>query len=226
MSKDTRPTTKKRIGVFVCHCGRNIAETVDVEKVAKIAKDKHGVVFSAESHYLCSEPGQKEIQDAIRLNNLDSLICACCSPSMHEETFRGVAEKSGMNRYQVEIANIREKCSWVHSDRTEATAKAIKIVETKIEKAFLNESLTPISVEVNKNCLVVGAGVTGIPFTDPLCLEQNCGIQNPFDKRPELSSDFIYRFISAYGSAESFYSKFLISSLCPLGFVRNGKNLN
>ncbi|MHA1738406.1 MAG: 4Fe-4S binding protein [Candidatus Heimdallarchaeota archaeon] len=162
MSKDTRPTTKKRIGVFVCHCGRNIAETVDVEKVAKIAKDKHGVVFSAESHYLCSEPGQKEIQDAIRLNNLDSLICACCSPSMHEETFRGVAEKSGMNRYQVEIANIREKCSWVHSDRAEATAKAIKIVETKIEKAFLNESLIPISVEVNKNCLVVGAGVTGI----------------------------------------------------------------
>jgi len=126
------------------------------------AKGLHGVVFANDSHYLCSEPGQKEIQDAIRQNNLDSLVCACCSPSMHEETFRSVAEKSGMNKYQVEIANIREKCSWVHSNREEATEKAIKIVETKIEKAFLNESLTPISVAVNKACLVVGAGITGI----------------------------------------------------------------
>ncbi|MHA1442895.1 MAG: disulfide reductase, partial [Candidatus Heimdallarchaeota archaeon] len=73
MSKDKRPNPKKRIGVFVCHCGKNIAETVDVEYVAKVAKDQHGVVFASDSHYLCSEPGQKEIQDAIRLNNLDSL---------------------------------------------------------------------------------------------------------------------------------------------------------
>ena len=162
MSQDKRPIKKKRIGVFVCHCGKNIAETVDVKHVAKVAKELHGVVFSNDSHYLCSEPGQKEIQDAIRQNNLDSIVCACCSPSMHEETFRSVAEKTGMNRYQVEIANIREKCSWVHSDMAVATEKAIKIVETKIEKAFQNESLTPISVAVNKTCLVVGAGITGI----------------------------------------------------------------
>ncbi len=159
---DKNPSKSKRIGVFVCHCGRNIAETVDVESVAKAAKEHPGVVFSSDNHYLCSEPGQKEIQNAIQSNKLDSLICACCSPSMHEETFRSLAEKSGMNRYRVEVANIREQCSWVHSDKEKATMKATKIVATKIEKALLNESLTPISVDVNKNCLVIGAGIAGI----------------------------------------------------------------
>ncbi|MHA1212838.1 MAG: 4Fe-4S dicluster domain-containing protein [Candidatus Heimdallarchaeota archaeon] len=162
MPKDKRKLTKKRIGVWVCHCGKNIAETVDVKKVAEITKDLHGVVYTNDSTYLCSEPGQKELQDAIRLNNLDSVVCACCSPTLHEETFRSAAEKAGINRYQVEIANIREKCSWVHTDREKATAKALKIIETKVEKALLNEPLTPVSVEVNKNCLVIGAGITGI----------------------------------------------------------------
>ncbi|MCF2142345.1 MAG: CoB--CoM heterodisulfide reductase iron-sulfur subunit A family protein [Candidatus Heimdallarchaeota archaeon] len=154
---------KKRIGVFVCHCGKNIAETVDVERVAKTIKEEYpDVVFSTDNHYLCSEPGQKEIQDAIRGKNLESFICACCSPSMHEATFRSLAEKSGLNPYQVEIANIREQCSWVHSDIKEGTEKAIKIVGTKVEKVAENESLTPISVDVNKDCLVIGGGITGI----------------------------------------------------------------
>ena len=95
MSPDKKRLTKKRIGVFVCHCGKNIAETVDVAEVAKITKDLHGVVFSTDSKYLCSEPGQKEILDAVRAHNLDSLICACCSPTLHEETFRLAAEKAG-----------------------------------------------------------------------------------------------------------------------------------
>jgi heterodisulfide reductase subunit A len=162
VTKDKSLLTKKRIGVFVCHCGKNIAETVDVEKVAEVTKDLHGVVHTTHSHYLCSEPGQKEFQDAIRAHNLDSAVCACCSPTLHEETFRNAAEKAGVNRYEVEIANIREKCSWVHTNREKATDKAIKIVETKVEKALLNEPLTPVSVDVTRRCLVVGAGITGI----------------------------------------------------------------
>lgn len=152
----------KRIGVFVCHCGKNIADTVDVENVAERALDLHGVVHTTHSHYLCSEPGQKELQDSIRVNHLDSVVCACCSPTLHEETFKKACEDVGVNRYEVEIANIREKCSWVHTDRAKATEKALKIIETKVEKALLDEPLVPVSVEVNKNCIVVGAGITGI----------------------------------------------------------------
>ncbi|MFW9922120.1 MAG: FAD-dependent oxidoreductase [Candidatus Thorarchaeota archaeon] len=164
MSKkeEKKPEETKRIGVFVCHCGKNIAETVDVEKVAEHALNLHGVVYSNHSHYLCSEPGQKELQDDIRFHRLDSVVCACCSPTLHEETFRKACEDVGVNRYEVEIANIREKCSWVHTDRKKATEKAIKIIETKVEKSILNEPLTPVSVEVNKKCMVVGAGITGI----------------------------------------------------------------
>lgn len=160
--KDKKTTEKKRIGVFVCHCGKNIANTVDVDSVAKRALNLHGVVYSTHSHYLCSEPGQKELQDEIRFHRLDSVVCACCSPTLHEETFRKACEDVGINRYEVEIANIREKCSWVHSDKAAATEKAMKIIETKVEKALLNEALSPVSVEVNKKCLIVGAGVTGI----------------------------------------------------------------
>ncbi|HUU77397.1 MAG TPA: CoB--CoM heterodisulfide reductase iron-sulfur subunit A family protein [candidate division Zixibacteria bacterium] len=159
---EKEPHESKRIGVFVCHCGKNIADTVDVEEVAKDALSLPGVVYSNHSHYLCSEPGQKELQDDIRFNRLDSVVCACCSPTLHEETFRKACEDVGINRYEVEIANIREKCSWVHTDRRKATDKALKIIETKVEKALLNEALVPVSVEVNRNVLVVGAGITGI----------------------------------------------------------------
>ncbi len=161
-SKKKNPTTKKRIGVFVCHCGKNIAEMVDVQKAAEVSKDLEGVVFTTHSHYLCSEPGQKELTEAIKSHNLSSIVCACCSPTLHEETFRTAAESAGMNKYEVEIANIREKCSWVHTVRGKATEKAIRIIETKVEKALLNEPLTPASVDVNRRCLVIGAGITGI----------------------------------------------------------------
>ena len=161
-SKKKNPTSKKRIGVFVCHCGKNIAEMVDVQKAAEVSKDLEGVVFTTHSHYLCSEPGQKELTEAIKSHNLSSIVCACCSPTLHEETFRTAAESAGMNKYEVEIANIREKCSWVHTERGKATEKAIRIIETKVEKALLNEPLTPASVDVNRRCLVIGAGITGI----------------------------------------------------------------
>ncbi|MGC9778509.1 MAG: CoB--CoM heterodisulfide reductase iron-sulfur subunit A family protein [Candidatus Heimdallarchaeota archaeon] len=135
---------------------------VDVKKAADVSKDLEGVTFTTHSHYLCSEPGQKELQDAIKTSKLNAIVCACCSPTLHEETFRSAAESVGMNKYEVEIANIREKCSWVHTNREKATEKAIKIIETKVEKALLNEPLTPSSVEVNRTCLIIGAGITGI----------------------------------------------------------------
>ncbi|MBN1328443.1 MAG: CoB--CoM heterodisulfide reductase iron-sulfur subunit A family protein [Candidatus Heimdallarchaeota archaeon] len=159
---DKSHLAKKRIGVFVCHCGKNIAERVDVEEVSSRALNLYGVAYSSHSHYLCSEPGQKELQDAVRIHNLDSIVCACCSPTLHEETFRTAAEHAGINRYEVEIANIREKCSWVHTDNEKATEKALRIIETKVEKALLNEALSPVFVDVNRRCLIVGAGITGI----------------------------------------------------------------
>jgi heterodisulfide reductase subunit A len=153
---------KKRIGIFVCHCGVNIASVVDVERVAKTLEDYSGVTFSTHYVYMCSEPGQKMILDTIKEKKLDSIIVAACSPTLHERTFQKVAELAGINPYQVEIANIREQDSWVHSDKDKATSKAIKIVKSMVEKALQNESLEPIRVGVTRRAMVIGAGISGI----------------------------------------------------------------
>ncbi len=153
---------KKRTGVFVCHCGINIAGTVDVKDVAKGLSKYEGVVHSEDYVYMCSDPGQKLIENAIKEHKLDSVVVACCSPSLHEKTFRNVSQSAGLNPYQCEIANIREQCSWVHKDKEKATKKAKKIVKSIVEKALRNESLEPISVPVTKRALVIGGGITGI----------------------------------------------------------------
>jgi heterodisulfide reductase subunit A2 len=152
----------KRIGVFVCHCGINIAETVDVERVAEEAKKMPGVAFAQDYIYMCSEPGQALVRDRIKEENLDAVIIAACSPNLHESTFRAAAEEAGLNPWQCEIANIREQCSWVHKNREMATEKAIKIVGTMVEKTRLNESLEPIPVSITKKALVIGGGIAGI----------------------------------------------------------------
>ncbi|MFO8184627.1 MAG: CoB--CoM heterodisulfide reductase iron-sulfur subunit A family protein [Candidatus Aegiribacteria sp.] len=152
----------KRIGVFVCHCGINIAENVDVKKVAEEAGKLPGVVYAQDYIYMCSEPGQALVREKIKQEKLDGVIIAACSPSLHESTFRTAAEEAGMNAWQCEIANIREQCSWVHSDREKATTKAIRIVSTMVEKTRLNESLQPIPVSVTKKALVIGGGIAGI----------------------------------------------------------------
>lgn len=152
----------KRIGVFVCHCGDNIAGTVDVKKVAEKIKDYKGVVYSTDYTFMCSDPGQNLIREAIKENKLDGVIVASCSPTMHEATFRKVVTKAGLNPYQCEIANIREQCSWVHSNKKEATAKAILIIKSMIEKLKLNDPLYPISTPTNKDVLIIGAGIAGI----------------------------------------------------------------
>jgi len=152
----------KRIGVFVCHCGINIAATVDVERVAEEARKMPGVAYAQDYIYMCSEPGQSLVRDKIREENLDAIIIAACSPTLHESTFRAAAEEAGLNAWQCEIANIREQCSWVHANREKATEKAIKIVKTIVEKTRLNESLEPIPVEITKKALVIGGGIAGI----------------------------------------------------------------
>lgn len=153
---------KKKTGVFICHCGINIAGTVDVEKVAQELGKHKGVAHAEDYVYMCSDPGQKRIIESIKKHDLDSVVVACCSPTLHESTFRNAAKSAGINAYQCEIANIREQCSWVHKDRAQATAKAKKITKSIVEKVQGNESLIPISVPVTKRALVIGGGISGI----------------------------------------------------------------
>ncbi len=153
---------KKRIGVFVCHCGVNIASVVDVERVAKELASYPGVVFSTDYVYMCSDPGQKLILDTIKEQQLDAAIISACSPTLHEKTFQNVAKLAGISPYQIEIANIREQDSWVHSDKERATEKAIRIVKSMVEKVLQNESLEPIKVGINRRALVIGAGISGL----------------------------------------------------------------
>ena len=153
---------KKRIGVFICHCGVNIAGVVDVEKVAQEMASYPDVAFSTNYVYMCSEPGQAKILEMVKENDLNSIIVAACSPTLHEMTFRNAAQLVGINAYQVEIANIREQCSWVHRDKERATRKALDIIKTVVEKLRLDQALNPIKCPVNKKLLVIGAGISGL----------------------------------------------------------------
>ena len=158
-----------RIGVFVCHCGLNIASTVDVEAVVEALRDYPGVAFADHYTYMCSDPGQGLIKTSIREHNLDGVVVAACSPTMHEATFRkaaedaGSGESPGLNAYRVEVANIREQVSWPHQGAPEeATRKAIEIVRTMVEKVRRDESLQPLTLPITRRALVVGGGIAGL----------------------------------------------------------------
>lgn len=151
-----------RIGVFVCHCGENISRTVDCEKLAATALKWPGVVHSVDYKYMCSDPGQNMIKDAIKEHNLTGVVVAACSPKMHEPTFRKAVASAGLNPFLCECANIREHCSWVHEQSDETTEKAIELTRMMVEKVRFNSPLDPIKVPVTKRALVVGAGVAGI----------------------------------------------------------------
>jgi len=151
-----------RIGVFVCHCGTNIAATVDVKQVAEAMKQEPGVVFSTDYQYMCSEGGQTMIQDTIRDQKLTGVVVCSCSPRMHEATFRKAAAKAGLNSYMVEIANIREQCSWIHKDIMSATEKAIILARTAVAKVQLNAPLIAGGSPVTKRALVIGGGIAGM----------------------------------------------------------------
>ena len=152
----------QKIGVFVCWCGSNIAATVDVAQVSEALGREPGVVFSTNYQYMCSQAGQDLIQNTIREKGLTGVVICSCSPRMHEATFRKTCEKAGLNPYLVEIANIREQCSWIHKDKVTATEKAIILGRAAIAKVQLNTPLYSQESPVTKRALVIGGGIAGI----------------------------------------------------------------
>lgn len=154
---------ERRIGVYICHCGGNISDYVDVEKVREAVKDDRGVVVAKTTMFACSDAAQEEIIQDIRNENLDALVVASCSPKLHLYTFRGVAERADLNPYQYVQVNLREQCSWAHRDNVEtATGKGIHLVKGGIAKAALTEPLSTTRIETKPGVLVIGAGVAGM----------------------------------------------------------------
>ncbi len=152
----------RRVGVFVCHCGTNISAMVDVAKVAEVAKSMPNVVLAMDYKYMCSEPGQGVIRDAIKEHNLNRVVVAACSPRMHEATFRNAIAGAGLNPYLLEIANLREQCAWVHTDKEKATEKAIDLVKMAVAKVSSNEELFTSTIPITKRALVIGGGIAGM----------------------------------------------------------------
>ncbi len=152
----------RRVGVFICHCGINIAGVVKIPELVERVKKLPDVVTVLDYVYLCSDPGQKLIRETTQKERLDGVVVACCSPTLHEATFRKAVKEAGLNPYQCEIANIREHCSWVTKDRDSATEKAEGIIATMLAKVRFNLPLEPIPIRIIKRALVVGAGIAGI----------------------------------------------------------------
>ena len=153
---------ERKIGVYVCHCGSNIAGTVNVEKVAEFAQGLDSVVVARHYKYMCSEPGQNLIKNDIKELGVNRVVVASCSPQMHEPTFRRACRDAGLNQYLFEMANIREHCSWVHVDKEKATEKAKALVSAAARRVYYHEPLEKREVPVSPNALVVGGGVAGI----------------------------------------------------------------
>ena len=151
-----------RIGVYVCHCGANIAATVDVKQVAEFAQGLNGVVVAREYKFVCSDPGQDLIKEDIKQHDLNRVVVASCSPRLHELTFRRAVASAGLNPYLMEMANIREQCSWVTENKEMATQKAKALVSAAVRKVTHHQPLETKEVPVNPNTLVVGAGIAGV----------------------------------------------------------------
>ncbi|MBT3385329.1 MAG: CoB--CoM heterodisulfide reductase iron-sulfur subunit A family protein [Prolixibacteraceae bacterium] len=154
---------KKKVGVYICHCGGNISDYVDVEKVRQSVESINGVYLAKTTMFACADSNQKDMVEDIREQNLDGVVVAACSPKLHLLTFRAVVERAGMNKYNFVHANIREQVSWAHSDnKTGATEKAIQIVKAAIAKVQNSEALEPVKVQATKAVAVIGAGVAGM----------------------------------------------------------------
>jgi len=162
-TQQSKSGKEARIGVYVCHCGLNIAGSVDCEDVAKFAATLPHVVLSKDNLYTCSDQGQELIKNDIKEHNLTRVVVASCSPRLHEPTFRQACEEAGLNKYLFEMANIREHCSWVHLHEKEtASEKAKDLVHMAVAKAALLEPQEEIEVPVIRKALVIGGGVAGI----------------------------------------------------------------
>ncbi len=154
---------KKRIGVYVCHCGGNISDYIDVEQLGKLMAKEEGVVISKDVMFACSDSTQKEMVEDIQKNKLDSIVVASCSPKLHLHTFRGVAIRAGINPYCYTQVNIREQCSWAHSDKPmEATIKAYGLIRAGINRVSHAETLEGIEIKAHQAVAVIGAGVAGL----------------------------------------------------------------
>jgi len=151
-----------KIGVYICHCGSNIAGIVDVAKVAEYARSLPNVAVARDYKYMCSDPGQNLIKEDIKTLGLNRVVVASCSPRMHEPTFRRACQDAGLNQYLFEMANIREHCSWVHVDHEKATEKAKALVSAAVRRVYYQEPLESKEVAVNPCTLVIGGGVAGI----------------------------------------------------------------
>jgi heterodisulfide reductase subunit A len=163
MTESKSTLEKPRIGVFICHCGLNIAGVLDIAQLVDFSKNLPDVVYVKENRYTCADPGQKEIREGISEHNLTRVVVAACSPRMHEPTFRKTVEDAGMNPFLFEMANIREMCSWAHSNQPEnATEKGKEIIKMAVAKARLLQSLTRFEVPVTNKALVIGGGIAGI----------------------------------------------------------------
>jgi heterodisulfide reductase subunit A len=151
-----------KIGVYVCHCGSNIAGKVDVAQVSEWAGELPGVAVARNYEFMCSQVGQELIKDDIREQGLDRVVVACCTPRMHEPTFQRALAEEGLNPYYFEQANIREQCSWVTDDPEEATEKSKSLVAAAVARVRHHRALEPQRVPINPATLVVGGGITGI----------------------------------------------------------------
>jgi Heterodisulfide reductase, subunit A and related polyferredoxins len=174
-----------RIGVFACHCGTNIAGSIDIEALQAAAAKIPNVAYVDNYQYMCSTPGQKKIEDAIKEHNLTGIVVAACSPRLHEPTFRTATKEGGLNPFRFEMANIREQNAWVHMhDHEGATEKAIDAVRIAVAKAALLEDLIPKKVPVEKAAMVVGAGIAGMQAALDLA---NAGIKTYLiEKEPSI----------------------------------------
>jgi heterodisulfide reductase subunit A len=151
-----------RIGVYICHCGTNIAGKIDIDELVRFAKDVQGVALVRDYKFMCSDPGQNLIQKDIEDGLVNRVVVASCSPLMHENTFRKVCERSGVNPYLFTMANIREQCSWVHLDERASTEKAKDLLSAAIRRSAFQEPLEKREVSINPRTLVIGAGIAGI----------------------------------------------------------------
>ena len=162
MTEKNNSENKERVGVYVCHCGTNISKVVDVEEVARWAGEQPNVTIARDYKFMCSSLGQELIEQDIKEKGLTRVVCASCSPHMHEKTFRTACERAGLNPFLFEMANIREHDSWITDDRVAATIKAKSLVRGSIDRVVHHEPLEQIPVEINPNTLVVGGGIAGI----------------------------------------------------------------
>ena len=151
-----------KIGIYICHCGGNISDTVDVERVRETVSKFKGVEIAKTYEYLCSDPGQDLIKEDIKKQGLNRIVVASCSPRMHLETFRKTLESAGLNKYLLDMPNIREQCSWVHDSKERGTNKAIDLIRGAVARARYLEPLESKSIPISRDVLVIGGGIAGI----------------------------------------------------------------